>query len=142
MKVVLDTNVIVSGLISRKGPPGRIIRAWRGLQFDLVLSEGQLAEIERVLCYPKIRHVLKWDAARVARFTERMGRRSLRVNTRDTVVEVPRDPADSPILAALIASKAEYLVTGDLDLLALRHSYPIIAPAEFVKKLRLTKEGR
>ena len=58
------------------------------------------------------------------------------------IARVPRDPTDNPILAALIASKAEYLVTGDLDLLSLRHLYPIITPSEFVKKMRPAGKGK
>lgn len=42
-----------------------------------------------------------------------------------------RDPADQPVLLTLVASKANYLVTGDKDLLALAHDYPIVTPAEF-----------
>ena len=48
---------------------------------------------------------------------------------------VPRDPKDNFILATLIAGKAEYLVTGDADLLALRDRYPVLTPAEFAQRL-------
>jgi predicted nucleic acid-binding protein len=47
----------------------------------------------------------------------------------------PRDPDDIPVLATLIASEADMLVTGDRDLLALREEYPIETPAEFVRRL-------
>lgn len=45
--------------------------------------------------------------------------------------EALRDPADQPVLMTLIAAKAQYLVTGDKDLLALSDRYPIITPAQF-----------
>ena len=50
-------------------------------------------------------------------------------------VEVPRDPGDAPILATLATAKADVLVTGDGDLLALSDKYPIETPAEFVRRL-------
>ena len=49
--------------------------------------------------------------------------------------EYPRDPDDIPVLATLIASSADMLVTGDRDLLALREDYPIETPVEFVRRL-------
>jgi len=54
---------------------------------------------------------------------------------RSTSVEVPRDPKDTPILATLIASGADALVSGDRDLLELRGKYPIQTPPEFVRRL-------
>jgi predicted nucleic acid-binding protein len=48
---------------------------------------------------------------------------------------VPLDPDDAPILATLVAAKADLLITGDPDLLALREQYAIHTPAEFVRKL-------
>ena len=47
----------------------------------------------------------------------------------------PRDPDDIPVLATLIASGADLLVTGDRDLLVLREEYPIETPAEFIRRL-------
>ena len=58
MKLVLDTNVLLSGLMFPEGTPGRIVRAWGEARFDVALSLDQLAEIGRVLEYPKIRHKL------------------------------------------------------------------------------------
>ena len=57
------------------------------------------------------------------------------VDLRSTSVEVPRDPQDTPILATLVASSADVLVSGDRDLLELRGKYPIQTPAEFVRRL-------
>lgn len=54
MRVVLDANVLVSGLISRKGPPGQILDAWMAGQFKLFVSPQILEELRRVLQYPRI----------------------------------------------------------------------------------------
>ena len=49
MRLLLDTNVIVSGLLSPKGPPGKLVRAWLDGRYDLLTSEEQLDELRRVL---------------------------------------------------------------------------------------------
>ena len=103
-------------------------------RFDVVMSIERLAEIGRVLAYPKIHRKLKWDEQRIEQFIRQLYVRA-EVDLRSTSVEVPRDPQDSPILAALIASGADALVSGDRNLLELRGKYPIQTPAEFVRRL-------
>ena len=55
MRVVLDTNVLLSALISPHGAPDTIYNAWRAAQFELVTSTVQLDEIRRVSRYPKLK---------------------------------------------------------------------------------------
>lgn len=135
MKVVLDTNVLLSGLMFPDGAPGRVVAAWRQARFELVISVPQLAEIGRALAYPKIRRLLGWDDQRIEQFIRQLYVRSQVVDLAGTSVEVPRDPDDIPILATLVAARADVLISGDGDLLALRDRYAIQTPAEFVRKL-------
>ena len=135
MKVVLDTNVLLSGLMFPDGAPGRVVGAWREARFDLVISVHQLAEIGRTLAYPKIRRILDWDYQRIEQFIRQLYIRAQIVDLDAISVEVPTDPDDVPILATLVAAKADVLITGDGDLLALRDRYAILTPAEFVLSL-------
>ncbi len=135
MKVVLDTNVLLSGLMFPQGAPGRVVAAWREARFKIVISVDQLAEIGRVLAYPKIQRILHWDSLRIEQFIRQLYVRTEVVDLTGTLVEVPSDQDDVPILAALVAAKADALVTGDSDLLVLRDRYPIWTPAEFAHKL-------
>ena len=135
MRVVLDTNILVSGLMLPDSTPGRIVAAWSEAEFDVVSSHDQLAEIGRVLAYPKIRRILGWDKPRIERFVRRLYVRVEVVEPDSAAMETPRDPDDAPILGALVAGEADFLVTGDRDLLALRDHYPIETPAEFVRRL-------
>ena len=59
MRVVLDANVFMSGLISKQGPPGQILDTWLKGGFMLFVSLPIMAEIQRVLAYPRIRERLK-----------------------------------------------------------------------------------
>ena len=135
MKVVLDTNVLLSGLMFPEGTPGRIIAAWIEARFEVVFSLDQLAEIGRVLEYPKIRRKLGWNDERIELFIRQLYIRAEVLELGGITVEVPRDPGDAPILATLAAAKADVLVTGDGDLLALSDQYPIETPAAFVRRL-------
>ena len=65
MKVVLDSNVLLSGLMAPEGTPGRILAAWFEACFEVVMSLEQLAEIGRARSHPKIRRKLKWDERRI-----------------------------------------------------------------------------
>lgn len=136
MKVVLDTNVLVSGLMLPDSVPGRIVAAWRGAQFDLALSEPLLDEIGRVLSYPKIQGRLRWGGDEIARFLLLLRFKADIVDIAAEKAGVPRDPGDDPVLATLLAADADCLVSGDGDLLALRDRFPIQTPAEFVRRLK------
>ena len=135
MKVVLDTNILVSGLMYPASAPGRIIAAWSEAQFDVVTTHEQLAELGRVLGYPKIRRILKWDDDRIDHFIKQLYLRVEVVESDLADFEHLRDPEDTPILGPLVAAEADLLVTGDRDLLVLRDRYPIETPAEFVRRI-------
>ena len=135
MKVVLDTNVLLSGLMFPDGAPGRVVAAWREARFELVISVHQLAEIGRALAYPKIRRILDWEDRHIEQFIRQLYIRAQIVDLDEISVEVPADPDDAPILATLVAAKADVLITGDGDLLALRGQYAILTPGEFARDL-------
>ena len=132
LRVVLDSNVILSGLMSPKGTTGQIIQAWKDNCLTLLICEAQLEEIKRVLAYPKIQNRLNWSAEKINLFVKLLAYRSEYVDISGVKAYVPQDADDEMLLATLIAAKADYLVTGDSDLLALRESYVIITPAQFL----------
>ncbi|MHB9150357.1 MAG: putative toxin-antitoxin system toxin component, PIN family [Thermoleophilia bacterium] len=137
MRVILDTNVLLSGLINPGGAPGRIVGRWSDGGFELVLSERQLEEMEEVLAYPKIARRLSWGVEEIERFV-------LLLRLKSEIVPLPsvadifeglRDSADSHLLSALQRSGAEVLVSGDHHLLELRGRFSVLSPAEFVARL-------
>jgi len=132
LRVVLDSNVILSGLMSPKGTTGRIVQAWKDNRLTLLICEAQLEEIKRVLAYPKIQKRLNWSAEKINLFVKLLAYRSEYVDISGVKAYVPQDADDEMLLATLIAAKADYLVSGDSDLLALRESYVIITPAQFL----------
>ena len=135
MRVVFDTNVLLSGLMYPTSGPGRIVEAWIEGRIELVLSYAQLAEIGRTLAYPKVTKITGWDQAKVDAFLRQLLLRAELVDTQASSVEVAADSTDTPILASLIVSGADLLVSGDKALLALRERFAIVTPAEFAARL-------
>lgn len=135
MRLVLDTNVLVSGLLFPGGPPSRLVKAWRAGAFDLVVCDFMLDELARTL--DRLAPRSRFAPNEIADFLDTIGVRAelLRIDGRmlaQADATGLRDPNDLPILALLIGSAAEYLVTGDKDLPALAGAYRILSPADFV----------
>ncbi|MBL4775959.1 MAG: putative toxin-antitoxin system toxin component, PIN family [Mariprofundus sp.] len=118
-----------------KSIPGNIISAWKNSSFELVLSEPMLVEIVRVLAYPKIRKRIGWSDEAIDQFIVLLRFRAELVDIKNIHAVVPRDPDDAPVLAAFIASDADYLVSGDQDLLELQNDYAIETAADFAQRL-------
>ncbi len=135
IRAVIDTNVVLSGLIKPGSVPGQVLRAWRNGSFRLVLSEFLIEEIAVVLARPKMQVLVPWSAAQIDRFVTELRAFCDVVEPAALSFKYPRDPDDIPVLATLIASEADILVTVDRDLLALRDKYPVETPAEFVRRL-------
>lgn len=135
MRAVLDTNVFVSGLLLPRSVPGQIVTAWRGGHFGVVLSEPMLVEIGSVLAYPKIRKRLGWGDETIATYLALLRFEAEVVSLDAIPVAVPRDADDDMVLATLLASAADFLVTGDQDLLSLAGRYPIMTPADFARRI-------
>jgi putative PIN family toxin of toxin-antitoxin system len=135
LRVVVDTNVFVSGLLKPDSTPGRIVAAWRDAKFRLVVSEFILQELAETLGGEKLKPVLGLQADEIARFVLELRAQSDVVEPAGVRIDTPRDPDDAPILATLIASGADLIVSGDGDLLALRGRYPVETPAEFARRL-------
>ena len=135
MLVVLDTNIWISGLLLPNSIAGVVLASWRQTKFDVALSEAILLEIERVLLYPKIAKRLHWEEDQIEQYLTFLRFFSKIAPIDHIDVKVESDPHDSAILATLIASKADYLVTGDNDLLQLRDRHPIISLHDFHERL-------
>lgn len=120
LRAVVDTNQFVSGSITRRGNPRKLLLAWRGAAFTLVISQEQRAEIAEVLSRPEI--CQKYDVSEREReaLLRRIDRTAAEVNPRRRPAIPVRDAKDEKILALALAGRADYLVTGDEDLLVLR----------------------
>jgi putative PIN family toxin of toxin-antitoxin system len=128
LRVVLDTNVLVSGLASPGSVPGRIVGIWRQGGLDVVLSRYILDEMVRVL--PRLSRI-HLSSSEIRDLADSLMFLADIVEPDAEQDSSLRDPADQQVLATLRASKADYLITGDKDLLALAEKYPIVTPSTF-----------
>lgn len=140
MRAVLDTNVVISATLIRDGNEDRILRAWQRGVFELVLSPPILDEMGRALFYEKLRKARWMTEAEVVSLLRSLAQESTLVPGR-VRLEVSRDPEDNKFLEAAIEARAQYVVTGDKDLLDLKtcRGVRIVAPAAFLKILRKSK---
>ncbi len=134
LRVVLDTNVLLSGIAYPASIPGKIMAAWRHGSIEVVLSNFILEELRRVLPRLQSRHGLN-----KSEINDLVDSLSFLAETVEPELGLPesalRDANDQPVLATLLAARsasgASYLVTGDKDLLALAERYPVVTPARF-----------
>lgn len=138
MRVVLDTNTLVSGVISPGGPPRRLLNAARAQRFELCSSATLLAELLDVLSREKF-------AARLAQASltpQGIVGELRRIATMAAPQVVPRviehDADDDHVLACALAGQADLIVSGDKHLLGLGGQYQgirIVAPAEAIQMI-------
>jgi putative PIN family toxin of toxin-antitoxin system len=133
LRVVLDTNVLLSGIAYPASIPGRILGAWHHGALEVLLSPYILDELRRVL--PRLQHRHHLTANEIDDLLDILAIQAELVPPNPTIDPGLRDPDDGPVLGTLLAaienSAADYLITGDKDLLALAERYPIVTPAQF-----------
>jgi uncharacterized protein len=133
IRTVLDTNVLVSALLF-SGEAGHLVSSWQARKFLPVFSYDTFDEFKRVLAYPKFSLTSREIAAlfqnEVLPFCEV-------VDIEDEIIGVCRDRADDKFLSCAVAAKADYIVSGDKDLLVLGNfrNIPIITAAAFQEKM-------
>ncbi len=132
MRAVLDVNILVASLLSRTGAPAQIVSRWLAGEFELVVSETLLAELERALGYAKIRD--RVEASEAAEFVMLL-RESGRVAP--DPISAGRRSADAgdDYLLALAESEHAVLVSGDRHLLVLADQLPIQTARTFLDTL-------
>lgn len=138
MKAVLDTNVVVSGIIKEEGPAGQILRLLiQDRKFISITSLDILAEIREVLPRPKIRKYHGWTNEQIDAFVTFLYAQSV-VTEGKLAVKIARDPQDDKLLACATEGTADYLVSGDEDLLQIKvyEGTQIVSPADFLDILQ------
>ena len=141
LRVVLDTNVLLSALVFAGGVMGQFRKLWTSQKILPYTSKEAVQELIRVLANPKFKldssgqNNLLADYLPFAQVTE------VSVTTQETSLPVCRDPLDQMFLELAEASKADFLITGDRDLLVLadtpKLSFRILKPVEFLTQYKL-----
>ena len=133
IRAVLDTNVLVSALLF-SGEMGNIVSSWKSRKLLPVFSHDTFDEFRRVLAYPKFsltpREIDALLQNEALPFCEV-------IDIEDEIIGVCRDRADDKFLSCAVAAKADYIISGDKDLIVLGNfrNIPIITAAAFQEKM-------
>jgi putative PIN family toxin of toxin-antitoxin system len=134
LKVVIDINLFVSGLISKKGNPAKLLQLWHDHAFLLVISEQMVKEIERVLQYPRIRNKYNLKDEEIEQAVGTIKKFAVVLPDAIELGVVKDDPDDNKVLACALAAQADYIVSGDGHLLKLGvfENTPIVTTKDFL----------
>lgn len=134
VRLVLDTNTIVSALLWR-GTPHELIAAARTRPVALFTSSVLLAELEDILTRRKLMRPVAASGLTPDQLMQRYLRLATVIHPTPIPPTVLTDPDDDHVLACALAAKADYIVSGDRDLLTLKsfRNIPIVTAAEAVR---------
>ena len=138
-RLVLDTNIIISAVISVEGVPAQLLRACLKNRLTLLVSDPVLQEYFQVLSYPKIQKYKKLDASGLQGLSSFFLTQAERVEILEKVKK-SADPDDDKFLETAVNGKATLLVSGDIPgLLTLKEidGIPIVSAKEAVERLSL-----
>ena len=136
MRIVIDTNTVISGLGRRTGSnPSQILKLWEQGDIKLLTSPDTLAELNRVVTYPRVKKYLKISDNELERFLILYATTSTIVREPEPLHFVTSDIDDNIFVDLAVAGQARYLVTGDkkhLLPLVWYQDIAIITPATFI----------
>lgn len=138
VRVVLDTNVWISGIFFQRGTPAKLLQAWRDGRFEVVLTPAMRDELATVLT----RKIAQFGAPTelATQWLAYLDTYGTRVHAEGSPARPSRDPSDNVFLQAATAGRVRFLVTGDKDLLVLEYveSAQIVTPRVFLDWLETT----
>ena len=130
IRAVLDTNLLVSYLLTHRPPIATLIdRHLAQEDFVLVTAPGLLEELDRVLSYSKLQRY--YSEAERTRFVALLVALAEVVDLPETIPRICRDPDDDQVIACAVVGQADVIVSGDRDLLALEQvgRIPVLSAA-------------
>lgn len=141
-RAVIDTNVLTSGLLSRSSAPFHLISAWRAGRFIGVLSPPLRQEYENVLRRPRLAAQFKLTPSEIRSVLTAIDGTSDQCPSIGSSVIPLRDPKDEMVIATAVEGNADFVVTGDRDLLVVAGdsrlgSIKIVTVTEFLAELSL-----
>lgn len=133
MRIVVDTNVLVSGVLNPHGPPGRIVETMLARMFVVLCDDRIMSEYRVVLLRP----VFRFETTEMEAMLDHIERTGENIICAPAGLILP-DPTDLPFLEVAIAGHADALVTGNLKHFKPKrghHGVTVLSPAQFVRQL-------
>ena len=132
MNIIIDTNVLVSGIFFESGPPDKIIKALISNKFDLAISPEVLTEYIETIAELRV----DYPQINVDNLMEKIYRKSHMYVAGKLSRPVCRDPKDDMFFACAITSKTKIIISGDKDLLNVSgyKGIEVLTPRRFLEK--------
>lgn len=140
-RVVLDTNLVISAILSPEGKPAAILRMVLNGELDFVLSPALVEEISLVLNYDKIRRLLAKHSItpqKIKATLRKIVKTAIVVSGKTKVHRIDKDPSDNMLLSCAIEGKADFIISGDhhlTDLISFEGIH-IVNPDVFLKFMK------
>ncbi|MBI3958796.1 MAG: putative toxin-antitoxin system toxin component, PIN family [Chloroflexi bacterium] len=143
MRIVLDTNVLISSLFKRESTSAQILSLWRAGEFELLISPEVLSELKRVIEYPRVQRRLIYTEQEIAHFLDLLTMAGTLLSPQDTLTVVKDDPHDDKFVTLAVAGQAEYLVSGDNHLLNVASIFgvTVVTPRAFLSLWEAQRES-
>lgn len=137
LKIVLDTNNLISAQICQKGYSNKIYTLWKANKIELLTSPFQLKELKKVLNFPRIKKKYGLTKIKIDRLVKIIKRQAKVVYPLFIPKIIEEDFFDNQILAIAQEGEADFIISGDQHLLKLKKigNTPIISARKFLKKL-------
>lgn len=141
MRIVLDTNVIISAFLSPTGHPGQLLHAWRQHQFELVLSQALLNEYAEAFAYDRVAKRLKFSPAHIEEVIHNLKNSSVFIEDVYGGITIVADADDNMVFSTSLSGQAQFIISGDVKVQAVKEyqGIRVFSPAVFLALLKQEK---
>ena len=142
MRAVIDTNVLISGFISRESYPAKLVDGWVEKRFEPVVSEEIIREYREVFARDRFSALGSVEERLKLLGTLLSFEHVVLVNPQERICMVKDDPGDDIFLECAAAGECEFIISGDQHLLKLKQykNIKVITANEFIELLKASEE--
>lgn len=142
MRAVIDTNVLISGFISRESYPAKLVDGWVEKRFEPVVSEEIIKEYREVFARDRFSALGSVEERLKLLGTLLSFEHVVLVNPQERICMVKDDPRDDIFLECAAAGECEFIISGDQHLLKLKQykNIKVITAKEFIELLKASEE--
>ncbi len=140
---VFDTNPLVAAFINPKGYPAQLVSAWRGGEFQIVVSSAIIQEYKRILSLPHIREASGRSEAEIDEQISALAAHAVMVPGALDLRVIAKDPTDDKFFVAAVEGEADYIITKEQAWKKLKvyQGIRIVSPSKFYEILKKLKKG-
>ena len=142
IRVVIDTNILISGLFAKSGSIAELMELWIDGRFELATSQEILDELYRVFHKPSIQKHFKPSEDEIVEYIDTVKERAIITPSIYKTDRIKRDSSDNKFLACAVEARADLIVSGDKHLKEVKefHGIKIVDAKIFVEKIKRGQE--